>query len=932
MASRIPMLNRCAVAALLLFTAATVRAQDDGPDVLYQQGLQLFFQGEYGQAVPRFRTLLEQFGQEPELKQALERVHYALGSAYYNQQQFAESIEAFENYVRLYPEAKFRAEALFRIAAALQAGDDYGKAVDAYRRLVTDTPESEFAEDAQFQIGVCHLLAGAQDKAIEAFETFGRNYPESSLLSQALMLTARAQFDRNESVAALDTLDRIDSAVRSLDHIAYVNFLAMETGDRAFDETDYDLALRAYRRVRTRESLLRLQQRHVTELRAELQSLERRQGAPQDFQSRFREERRLRNTLSAAEDLLQRIEGLPEYDAGLFHRIGSCFMSTDRFWEARVAFQRVVAEAKEKTIREAAQFDLILVLSRLRRFDDLVREADSYLAAYREDPALRQNGRVPSVAFMRAESYVNQERFEEAEGEMVTLREEFPDHAQRDRIDFYVALSRTLQEKFAQGIEDFEAWLEANRPENPLRAEVEYWLPIAFFYDGQYARALPQFQQYVERYPASVYAPEAAYRAALCKYSMEDFEGSGRDLRDWMTNYPDHYFRWEAAVTCGDALAAAGRLEEAKEVYNSVPTEAGPFYFLALTQVSKVYKALGTETDFRDMAAVYARYIQNNPTSPNVVDAAYQAGWALRQIGRPEEAQKLYWNVVRQYGNNREWEGFSPLLKDLRALYTGTDGGAVLDREFDQELEKAAREKRPTLAARLSQFRLPVEPPSRRLEAVLDFAENFPPEVLGAEGLAFLGDFMLEQGRTEKGMSYLDRLLQEFPGSRYVAIAHVRRAEQMNLAGDYENALLSAQSAVERAQEPDLFLRALYARAESRRGLGSYDGAVEDYNAVLANRGGPRELKPGAMLGIAAAYEARKDFRKAIPYYQRIYVLYGAYPEAVAIAYLRSGRAFEEMKDWDAAANTYREMLANDTINTRPEAEEARVRLSKLQT
>jgi hypothetical protein len=77
-----------------------------------------------------------------------------------------------------------------------------------------------------------------------------------------------------------------------------------------------------------------------------------------------------------------KLEALPDYDANLYHRIGRCFFNTDRFWEARTAFTRVVAIAQDEAVREAGHFDLILAVSRLRRFDDLVIEADHYLSTY----------------------------------------------------------------------------------------------------------------------------------------------------------------------------------------------------------------------------------------------------------------------------------------------------------------------------------------------------------------------------------------------------------------------------------------------------------------------------------------------------------------------------------------------------------------------
>lgn len=85
-----------------------------------------------------------------------------------------------------------------------------------------------------------------------------------------------------------------------------------------------------------------------------------------------------------------KLDALPDYDANLYHRIGRCFFNTDRYWEARTAFTRVVAIAQDEAVREAVvHFDLILAISRLRRFDDLVLEADRYLAF---DPAGRWRG------------------------------------------------------------------------------------------------------------------------------------------------------------------------------------------------------------------------------------------------------------------------------------------------------------------------------------------------------------------------------------------------------------------------------------------------------------------------------------------------------------------------------------------------------------
>ncbi len=908
------------------FTPA--RAVNEGPDVLYQQGLQLFLAGDYAGAVAKLQPIVDTFANEPELKLALEQVYYALGSAYYNQQSWEPAIKAFTAYVDHYPQGKYRDESLYRIASALQADERYPEAVEAYRRIARDAPRSEFVEDAQFQAGLTLVQQGDMDAAVTALEAFTTDYPNSALFGQAVMFLARAYVDRNEAARALDTLARTDGRVRSLDHVAFVNFLSIEIGDRAFDDTDYELALRAYRHTRTKAALIRLQKRHLESLQGQLDELTRRISGSTALVSAFREERRLRASLHQAQEMLTKMEGLPNYDAGLFHRIGSCFMSTDRFWEARVAFARVVAEATDDKMREAGQFDLILCLSRLRQFQEAIEEADRYLASFGKDEALLKNGRVAGIAYVRTESFINREEFAKAEPELRALRTQFPQHPQLARVDFYLALSLAMQEKFAEAIPRFEAW-QKDYPAHVLRSEVEYWLPVALFYGGHYDRALPLYARFEAAYPESVYAAEAGYRAALSKYALEDFRGAARDLEGWLKKYPDHFFQGEARVTWGDALAASGQFEEAKKAYRSVTKAAGAFYFMALNQAVKVYKVLETPEDFREMAEAFAQYIRDNPESPNVVDAAYQAGWALRQLGKDNQARSLYWNVLRTYGNNPAWEGFTPLLKDLSEQYR-KEPGEALDRDFNRELEKARADGQKTLASRLKLVLIPEEEGHARSLAFRATAVEYPLDTLGPDGLAAMGSFFSSIGDTNRSQPYLDRLLERYPSSRYAPFAHVWRARQRLAAQQFPQALTEADLAVETATDPKLFIEALYVRAEARRGTGDHAAAIEDYNTVLASRGADRALKPRAMLGIAACHEAKKDYGKAIPFYQRIYVLYRAYPDAVAQAYLNSGKNFERLKDYAAAGQTYREMLADEKLATTKEAAEARERLSRI--
>ena len=378
---------RWALACALALLAAPAGAQeteapDDSPEALYQSGMSRFLAGDYEHSVEYLQQLVKVFGKEPELRTQIDLAMYAGACALFNLGRSAEAIKAFEEYVAQFPESKFADEALFRIGSAQQQLEEYELAVAAYQKLRSTFPRSAYSEDAMFQIGICRLIQEQSALASAAFRDFMQLYPDSPLWTQAGAFCARATFDEGKGAEAIALLETIEKRPRSWSVITYCNFLAFEIGDFMFDDTEYDQALKAYRRVKTRRALMGHMQNYVRSLEAQLAAVQNARPNPRDIRSRFQEERRVAADLAQAKEMSGKLEALPDYDANLYHRIGRCFFNTDRYWEARVAFTRVVAIAQDEAVREAGHFDLILAISRLRRFDDLVIEADHYLSTY----------------------------------------------------------------------------------------------------------------------------------------------------------------------------------------------------------------------------------------------------------------------------------------------------------------------------------------------------------------------------------------------------------------------------------------------------------------------------------------------------------------------------------------------------------------------
>ncbi|MBR6022844.1 MAG: tetratricopeptide repeat protein [Kiritimatiellae bacterium] len=535
---------------------------------------------------------------------------------------------------------------------------------------------------------------------------------------------------------------------------------------------------------------------------------------------------------------------------------------------------------------------------------------------------------VPTVAFLRAEAFINTERFEDAEIEMRKLLARFPDHPQRPRIEFYLALSLAMQERFDEAVEKFQAWLSAH-PHHDMAPDVRYWLPIAMYYGGRYEEAKPLFDAYAKENPLSVYAPEAMYRAACCRYALEDFRGAADGVTAFLAAHPDHYFKYEAAVMQGDALAALGEFEESKAAYRAamVPA-AGAFYYMALTQIERVHKALATEEEYRELANEFVQYIKDMPQDSNIVDAAWRAGWAYRQLRQTEQVRRLYWQMIELHGNQPAWEGFDLILDDLAKLYP--KGSKEFAEELRARLDRANERHREALAARLEAAAIRLMPEDAQTRAVAAFAGRHSVETLGPETLLWLAERWLDHGMASPAVADLEFLLEHYPESRHAPAAHMLLSQQALDVSDFETAYAHASAVLADAAELDVLLEATFCRAEALRGLGHNGEAISDYNDILANRAAPRRLKPEALLGIAACLEAQREWNQAIAYYQRIYVLYGAYKKQVALAYVRSAACFEKLGKTAEALNTYNEFLDSDAARGSAEAAIARQRRDAL--
>ena len=109
-----------------------------------------------------------------------------------------------------------------------------------------------------------------------------------------------------------------------------------------------------------------------------------------------------------------------------------------------------------------------------------------------------------------------------------------------------------------------------------------------------------------------------------------------------------------------------------------------------------------------------------------------------------------------------------------------------------------------------------------------------------------------------------------------------------------------------------------------------HDAATEVLADLLRQRESRGRPHAEALLALSRNAEAAGKVERAIPYAQRVYNVYRAYPDLAAEAYWMSALQFERIGDPLAAYRTLDEMLADQQIQSLPIASQASAKRAAL--
>lgn len=874
-----------------------------------EQAIVAFGEGDYTSSYWQFECMELDYGSAPEfLAGPFQQVILPVrGYAALMADRPTDALIYFAELLSQYPPPPgLRAFVLYNAAIAQSQTEALAAAAHTFQTFQLTFPGSNEAALALLQEAKLRFEIGEVEQASTLLDTFYRSDAPEPLRMQARLQALQIASNTGSTRRIREILFDTDWQVTAMPDIAVLSFAALEAGDRLLNDGDYTNAVRAYRLTLPRKILIEKQRERLYAVQHVLAQYSR--FASSIWHSHFQQ------LVARLSSQLKWLETMDDYTPSLYLRTGQAYLLGQRFREATILL-RTVAQTAEfaADIRAESHYRWIVALCEAKDWQTARATAELFLNQHSKHPLANH------AYFLIAHAYQGEGSFLDAIQILDELIAQFPNDTQAARWYFTRGYNFSVLEQYSQARVDFDTALQ-RFPDSSLVTQIKLWHALTLFFERDYAAslsALKALQQNSRKHPLY---PEIQYRIATVYYAQRTYDQALKAADALIQQFPDHYRMAATQALRGDSQMGLGELLKAVQAFKQVPPDDTALYDYAIFQTVKIYTALERYKLLRQHLQAYIDR-DDAPERPRVSEALYWIGWSLQQEGRGAEAFPLFEQALIRFGNDRQARAVGSILSAYANLYkrqrttdpTLSTVATWLQNATDQSLADGHL----TWFARLTLFhskRLRGTLGDERAEAMLLSIHRFVPlEQQDVETLAGVGLALVKRGY-QSADDYWEQILIDYPQHFERGTAYFGKAQLAANAGHLQAARRWLLRFLEETPTHTLAadVRLLSADILTRQGL--YEAAEQVLNEVLRikqMRGRPHAR---ALAGLARMEAAQKNPKRAIPYWQRIYTLYRAYPEILVEAYWESALLFEAIGDYTAARNTMRELLSDERL------------------
>tara|TARA_R110002096_G_scaffold292391_1_gene486899 strand:+ start:3845 stop:6721 length:2877 start_codon:yes stop_codon:yes gene_type:complete len=896
---------------------------------LLAKAREAFRQGDFVNAEAYFEAFDRDFGAEPQVAQIIEQNKPLIALCKISLRKLPEAVPFIEASIALPKLPRDILEELtFWLGIHYMQVGEHRTAQEWFGKFYK---QSDFSgnkrSEALVMFGTCYVLQGYHRTAGEFFEAQIPRLQSSEaareFAGRAIVMRLHSLLQAEDFDAALQLVKDAYPNMGDISQLVSFQTLSLQLGSKLMEARRFHDAIACLQRIWTQERLLKHQKSRLIELKLRrdvLQSDPRRQSAA--FQ--------LDGMIKRVEREIANFENINEFDAALRFRLAMCFQGLERYREAALIMEDMLQAMPPSPIVESASMAVIQCWMQLQRWPRALKSAEDYLLTFGDDP---DNQNLPQVFFMQADALAQMQQLDDASftyGQVVTL---FPDSELKPKALFMEGFLNLQMDLNESAVAIFDRFL-AEHKGHPQEQDADYWKGMAFSFATDYAKTQAHMRAYLDAYENAKYESEATFRIAYCTFCEADYVTAIDQFRSYLESYGDDSPNAdEAKLLMGDALLGEGLAEEGIAAYKSINPASTRFFEDGWFKVGKAYKLL---EEVEKMRGHYQEFLTRFPTSKRMPEAVYWIGWTYVTEEKLDEAKAAYWETIRVHGDDPALYSISELFDGLPKVYRreGPQAIAKLKTEIRQLQDEARAEKKKTLELRAAWAESKLTRPDNELLAnhqLTRASELIDPEIHNPQIIADCADAALATDSLAIAEKLYTDLRKWHPNSyhkarAYAGLGYIAKAQGRN-ADAISHFEMFEKEAISSTELPDVIL----AKAEIQVEEGLMGNARNALEGILEEKSVSSLNKAQALMGLGDLLVRDQQDRKAIAYYERLYVVYGRYRDLVAKAYLRRGEALERLEQPREAFQVYQELSQREDLRDFPEAITAEKRADTLE-
>ena len=815
--------------ALTISVSAQKHIEEYNPEALFNEGVLLFRNQEYGAALSTFAQY-RALANDPKKQRCVDAQYYEAVSALYLDH--ADGPAKVIQFVNDNPSSTWARHANFLYANHLFQEKKYKEALAIYEKTDASSLSNDEAQQMQFNMGYAYFQSGELDTAMPLFHGLMMN--EGKYKDQARYYFAHIQYVKQRYNEALDNFRLLrthkDFAKVVPSYIMQIDYLKGDYESVIADGPDYirqadkkrksemaQIVADAYFQQKNYDKALEYYDIYKKNLS---------RGVSREAYYQMGVSKMMKGNYTGAIADLQKIAGsndiLGQYAS---YYLASCYAKTNEPKYARSAFHTAYSAGFDKELSEEALFDYarLSLIPGADPFNEAVGLLDNFIV---EHPDSERKAEVEEMAiYLLLNAKENEEalsRLEAMKKKSAELQTVYNDLLYATGIDNY-------QKGYYDKAQVYFSKVLNSRQSATHKAQACFWMGESAYQMGDHATAGKYLTQF-KAMNAATGLPEYAladYDLGYIYYQKPDYDAAETCFRRFIQSANDTQkdLKSDAYIRLGDCFYMERNYTNAINYYDLATRIGKRNADYALYQQGLCYGAKG---DVNQKINMLNDLVQTYPSTPYYEQALFEIG-----------------NTYLVHGDKRSAiANFNRLIKDRpRSTYT-----------------RQAMMKVGMIYYNNNQY-------DQALTNLKNLVATYPNTDESREALSIIRSIFMEQNKLDEYFGYVNTNGGQVKVTQQDSLAFAN-AENFYLDGRYQQAQTALQYYFDNFSNGAYSLKAHYYALECAEKVGTEDQVVTHLNYILSQP--DNDYTDNALLKMARIEYEKGDYQKAGEYYERL--------------------------------------------------------------